>query len=382
MSFPICIIIMLLAGITGGAVNFLLPSNIDPETKAKIRNFFTCVVLGIGATVLVPLFLEIAQSKLLDKIHLGYSWQYQESLTEKKDSVTSALVDIKAAAKTDSTNADSAKPGQASNPVSTTTKKMSEKKLAAEEMPLKNYLLFTAYCFLAAAAGVRFINGIIDSVLKDRQIANLTDKNADEKKKKEEAEAQKNLAEKEKQEAELKKTAAEKAKQQAEQQKAIALKAKEKLSRQNMVNLLECESQVAKSKGKSFATRSATAVSIGEVTVPDDPQKNRFGGLRESGNKKLDADVSESSEYKGFYEVKIWVETTDGSTLAGDVIFYLHDSFVEPVRVVKEIRDNKATVSVVAYGAFTVGAVCDGGRTLLEYDLALNPNFPEPFRNS
>jgi hypothetical protein len=36
-------------------------------------------------------------------------------------------------------------------------------------------------------------------------------------------------------------------------------------------------------------------------------------------------------------------------------------------------------VKVKAWGAFTAGAVCDNGATLLEYDLSEDQRFPEDF---
>jgi hypothetical protein len=39
-----------------------------------------------------------------------------------------------------------------------------------------------------------------------------------------------------------------------------------------------------------------------------------------------------------------------------------------------------AELSIDAWGAFTVGAVADGGLTRLELDLAEHPDFPAEFR--
>jgi len=61
MSLSIIILIMLLAGFSGGVINFYLASNTDADGK-KIKDQMVCIIMGIGATILVPLFLEIAQS--------------------------------------------------------------------------------------------------------------------------------------------------------------------------------------------------------------------------------------------------------------------------------------------------------------------------------
>src|SRR5882757_2219848 len=65
MSFPIILIVMLCCGLLGGLINYLLPANDNTDTGKKIRPGWQCILLGLGATLLVPLFLEIAQSKLL-----------------------------------------------------------------------------------------------------------------------------------------------------------------------------------------------------------------------------------------------------------------------------------------------------------------------------
>ena len=66
--------------------------------------------------------------------------------------------------------------------------------------------------------------------------------------------------------------------------------------------------------------------------------------------------------------------------LRGAVRFHLHDSFAEPVQRVV-VRRGVATLSVVAYGAFTVGAEADEGKTRLELDLSDLSRAPKAFRN-
>ena len=377
MSFPIAVIIMLIAGISGGTVNYLLPSNEDAQ-RSRIRNWIQCVLLGTGATILVPLFLEIAQSKLLDQIHLGYGWQQTTANAAAKTNNDSAMLTVstnKATQPTDSagkmdTATRVAKPAPAKDTVINKKTTVPVKQDAAPaETPLKNYLVWTAYCFLAAAAGVRFINNIMDSVIKDRQIANLKDQNAE--------------TEKQKQEAEAKKAAAEQQQREAEAQKAIAEKQKEMLSMQNKVNLQEAEKTVVAAfvPAPQADIQPRAMPVIGPITHADDPQKGRFGGKREVNNKRLEAAVIKSS-IPLFYNVIVWVETTDGQPLKGDVIMYLHDSFADPVRVIKEeeFTEGKAMVKVKAWGAFTAGAVCDNGATLLEYDLSQDERLPKEFR--
>jgi len=66
-----------------------------------------------------------------------------------------------------------------------------------------------------------------------------------------------------------------------------------------------------------------------------------------------------------------------GPRLAGRVRFYLHDTF--PVsEYERKVAHRKATLTLGAYGAFTVGAIANDGRTPLELDLATVG--PETFR--
>jgi hypothetical protein len=123
---------------------------------------------------------------------------------------------------------------------------------------------------------------------------------------------------------------------------------------------------------------------LGPITNPDDPQKGRFGGKKENNGRRLSAKVEPSKDDPGYYNVTIWVESTDPlRPLSGDVIFYLHDSFRPSVYTIKpdEFTDGKALDDeIVSYGAFTAGVVTDNGQTLLELDLAEDKSFPKEFR--
>jgi hypothetical protein len=69
----------------------------------------------------------------------------------------------------------------------------------------------------------------------------------------------------------------------------------------------------------------------------------------------------------------------DLGPLTGEVQFHLHQSFPNQV-LSRRVRNGFATCQLSAYGAFTVGAVADQGRTQLELDLALDESFPAEFR--
>jgi hypothetical protein len=109
-----------------------------------------------------------------------------------------------------------------------------------------------------------------------------------------------------------------------------------------------------------------------------DPQKSRWGGKAESGGRMVSAAVF--NETPQTYRVNLSVTATSGPPLSGEVIFHLHHSFQPPQRHVK-VEKGSARLSLLAYGAFTVGVETDGGSTRLELDLAQDESFPQEFRN-
>lgn len=114
----------------------------------------------------------------------------------------------------------------------------------------------------------------------------------------------------------------------------------------------------------------------------DDPWKGQFGGKSRNGTRRLSADVEEILSKPGWFRLSMIVASTDQGKdpLTGEVIFYLHDSFPQPVLHVPVGPDGTAHLQLAAWGAFTVGAIADGGKTELELDLAEDPNFPALFK--
>lgn len=368
MSLLIIIVIMLLAGITGGIINYLLPSNIDANS-AKIRKVAVCIILGTGATILVPLFLEIAQSKLLDNIHYGWELQKKECdcSRTKNDTIIVQVI------RTDTAKKDS---GNAAKPVADTiSRKLGRGNTDITTsccIPIKNYFLYAAYCLLAAAAGLRFINGLMDSVLKDKEIA---DKNKIINKTKEQLETEKKAAEE-----------ARKAEEEANKAKEEAEKQKEKLAAQDKKEADSDEEGLHLIAPVRFMKLNEKIINddlsaIGPVINQNDRQKGRFGGKAQNNGRKISATVKSTRIAGKYYPFTLTVESIDpiNNPLTGEVIFFLHDSFTPSV--VKVMPENgKAEYSNSAYGAFTVGAVADDGKTLLELDLAEDKNFPKEFR--
>lgn len=112
-----------------------------------------------------------------------------------------------------------------------------------------------------------------------------------------------------------------------------------------------------------------------------DPQKDKWGGKPEHNYRKLSAIISRitGSEWA---EIILKVESTDSKThpLRGIVTFHLHPTFINPSPVII-VLNGVAELKIKAWGAFTVGAVADGGVTMLELDLQGQPGSFEPFNS-
>jgi hypothetical protein len=111
----------------------------------------------------------------------------------------------------------------------------------------------------------------------------------------------------------------------------------------------------------------------------DDPQKGKWGGSAQMNDRTMSASVKHL--LGPFYEVEIQIiSTNDTKPLTGKAKFHLHDTFLYP-EVEVDVNDNgQAILKLRAYGAFTVGAEVDEGKTKLELDLALLPDAPKEFR--
>jgi hypothetical protein len=314
--------------------------------------------LGFGATFLIPLFLEIAQSRLLDNMHGGW---HSDSTSNRskvdsskreavrkstiKDSPTQATDTVAASSSLKSPAVSDKNPAPPSGPV-------------ASSNTFKNYLLFAAYCLLAAAAGFRFINMLINNVVKEEQLNKLKSEKEEIKKEHEKRVKNSQIS------------------QQAEEEavrKELTMQTMKRLKQQD----INSSQEVSKFSIPVFPH-------LPPVKHPDDPQKGRFGGKAERNGRILKAEVIEADK-RGFFQVKIWVESIDpeNNPLKTDVIFYIHDSFSPSVFTYKpeEFTNGKAVEEdIISYGAFTVGIITDNGQTMLELDLAEQSTFPKEFR--
>lgn len=121
----------------------------------------------------------------------------------------------------------------------------------------------------------------------------------------------------------------------------------------------------------------------GPVKITDDVQQGRWGGKTLSNGIAISAQANESPdlsiENKKIFTVEITVKGED-AVLTGKVFFFLHESYVPNQIIIKEAEDNAAVIQIESYEAFTVGVLCDEGRTALELDLNTYPGSPEEYR--
>ena len=115
-----------------------------------------------------------------------------------------------------------------------------------------------------------------------------------------------------------------------------------------------------------------------------DPWKGAFGGEAERNHRLLSATVAPLTESPDIFALKLTVRSTDPASypLRGNVQFYLHPTFGADKPVVRADESaSQAVYETRAWGAFTVGAVADEGRTRLELDLSRLPELPIEFRS-
>ncbi|NII29798.1 hypothetical protein HB364_32270 [Pseudoflavitalea sp. X16] len=115
------------------------------------------------------------------------------------------------------------------------------------------------------------------------------------------------------------------------------------------------------------------------VTDTEDLQKNRWGGVPIKSNKKISAEVVPNS-WQDFYDVKITVADTNTGRLETPVAIFIHDTYKYPDNVIYVNPDASgvASLTLIAYEAFTIGALLPDG-TDLELDLNTQPGSPKGF---
>jgi hypothetical protein len=275
----VVVAIMLGAGVLGGVLNSTLSA--EPPSR---RGWITSIVAGIGASLLIPLFLRTLSSNLLVTV------------------------------------------------------------LSPERTP-ESVLVLAGFCLVAAISSRSFIQTLSDRILSEAREANRR---------------------------------ATMATQEVREVRAAA-------------EVAGATSQAARDAVSYGLTPAAIAgkdeiptfPEIEPGSAPDDPWFGQFGGSNVSNKRVLEARIFRPQASATSRTVALSVRSTEGSAapLTGYVQFYLHPTFGNARPVVKVI-DGVATLTVESYGAFTVGALADGGDTKLELDLSRHPEAEEPWRSS
>lgn len=109
----------------------------------------------------------------------------------------------------------------------------------------------------------------------------------------------------------------------------------------------------------------------------EDPQKGLWGGRSLRNGRALRAEIKALSS--DWFEITLEVSHESGPPLKGGVEFHLHPTFESAVRRI-DVKKGKARLVLSAWGAFTVGAIADDGKTRLELDLSKLSKAPRIFR--
>ena len=159
-----------------------------------------------------------------------------------------------------------------------------------------------------------------------------------------------------------------------EDNRAVAAEAYDQLREQ--INALS--DKVEASAPETADPLSAAIAALPPPLVTNDPQKGRFGGQEAANGRILTAAATPSHLKKDWCAVRLRIRSTDAARpLTGEAAFLVHDSF-RPGLYRVTAQDGEAALDLLAWGAFTVGALCDGGATRLELDLADSPNVTAP----
>ena len=139
---------------------------------------------------------------------------------------------------------------------------------------------------------------------------------------------------------------------------------------------------VGKRSDKGAAKVTLAREEISPSSNPDNPWKEQFGGRDESNDRKLEASVTRIAGSSDLFSVHLRVRSTSPrqQPLSGEVQFFLHPTFNNDRPVVAVGPDGVAELKLTAWGAFTVGALADEGRTKLELDLSQLKTAPKEFR--
>lgn len=113
------------------------------------------------------------------------------------------------------------------------------------------------------------------------------------------------------------------------------------------------------------------------ITVPDDLQKNRWGGAAEVNGKVLEAGVRKGIT-GAYFGLALNVKSATGKALRGHVAFFIHNSFNTEIEYEEATKGIAQLNEISVYEGFTVGAYTEDG-TMLELDLNEQSGYPEGF---
>jgi predicted Rossmann-fold nucleotide-binding protein len=127
----------------------------------------------------------------------------------------------------------------------------------------------------------------------------------------------------------------------------------------------------------SFKEKVEQLLNERKPTVSDDRQKNRWDGLSVGNGLEMRASVQENVLH-GMFDITVTIQSLNKKTGLGDqVAFFLHESFLDEVMYVNVIN-GIATLELVAYEAFTIGAYTSSG-VMLELDMQQQTGYPKSF---
>ncbi|HVZ41238.1 MAG TPA: YEATS-associated helix-containing protein [Candidatus Kapabacteria bacterium] len=118
--------------------------------------------------------------------------------------------------------------------------------------------------------------------------------------------------------------------------------------------------------------------------MSSDPAKGMFGGLAQHDGWSISASVSAAGWSKAFFNVTLTITASSTAEVTSNsVAIHLHPTFKPDVVNLALGADRTLTYSFNSLGAFTVGVEANNGAILLELDLAdpvQVPNAPQEFR--
>ena len=116
------------------------------------------------------------------------------------------------------------------------------------------------------------------------------------------------------------------------------------------------------------------------ITVDNDPQKGRWGGLATRDSFELTAEFQNVGKTLVEVILKVTAPNLEAAEQAESVEFYLHDTF-NPDVVPALFEDRVARLSLIAYGGFTVGVWIARIGIELELDLSKIKGAPRIIRD-